>query len=48
MICFLLLNDLRFLFSFISLITYITFNMWLVDTEIKRSVVDYTISKNLF
>lgn len=34
--------------AFISLITYITFNMWLIDTEVKRSLADYPISKILF
>ena len=34
--------------AFISLITYITYNMWLIDTEVKRSVADYPMSKILF
>jgi len=34
--------------AFITLITYITFNMWMIDSEVKRSVADYPMSKILF
>ncbi len=34
--------------AFISLVTYITFNFWMIDTEVKRSLADFPVSKILF
>jgi len=34
--------------AFISLVTYMTFNFWMLDTEVKRSLADFPVSKILF
>ncbi len=34
--------------ALVSLLTYFTFNLWLIDTEVKRSVADLPISKIMY
>ena len=34
--------------ALISLLTYVTFNLWLIDTEVKRSVADLPVSKIMY